>query len=179
MRLCAEQATATRRASSPALSFRGAPGRAVSMSARVKPSRRNAAIHRRGADPDVCRNPFVGDLGVGGEDARLIWRAARVPRGSAPAGGAVLRASASRDMYVHGYLGSHGRCVQSVFTAKPWPSSTPTHYSTGSRRPKPTSNVLSGHSPHGPRHDRRAGAARADQPRPTAAPDDQAGTGGR
>ena len=55
---------------------------------------------------------------------------------------------------------------------------TDEEFETGDGAPTPAA-VVSGHSPHGPRHDRRAGAARADQPRPTAAPDDQAGTGGR
>ena len=70
--------------------------------------------------------------------------------------------------YVHGYLGS---------TRSPR-RSRPIHTYALLYR-EPPAEADSNGSFSGPRHDRRAGAARADQPRPTAAPDDQAGTGGR
>ena len=109
-------------------------------------------IHRRGADPASCRNPFVGENGRrlrGRAVPRLIWRAARVPpRVSALQVVPFFERHRHAIAYVHGYLGSHCRSrVQSSGPtlhgeARPriWPSSTPTHYSTGSRRPKPTSN---------------------------------------
>ena len=82
----AEQATATRRASSPALrNFRGAPGRR-----RFDERARQAVFDEMllgdtpsRADPDVCRNPFVGDLGVGGEENLCPFDLARGPGAAA------------------------------------------------------------------------------------------------
>ena len=80
----AEQATATRRASSPALSFRGAPGRAVSMSARVKPSSTKCCLVRYTVEVPTPMSAAIRSSGTWASAARricarLIWRAARVP----------------------------------------------------------------------------------------------------
>ena len=82
-------------------------------------------IHRRGADPDVCRNPFVGDLGVGGEENLCPFDLARGPGAAAGQRRQVVpffERQRHAIAYVHGYLGSHGRSrVQSSaprFTAK-------------------------------------------------------------
>jgi hypothetical protein len=80
----AEQATATRRASSLALSFRGAPGRGVSLSARARLSSTKWCFVRYTVDVLTPMSAAIRSSGTWASAARricarLIWRAAFVP----------------------------------------------------------------------------------------------------
>jgi len=147
-------------------------------------------VHGRRADPHGPRDQVVGGLGIRSEEnLRPFNRAHRSLAAAQERLQLLSFFSRQRDAiaYVHGYLGLH-------FRSGVQPAAPPLHRETGpvpglhpyvhvaaprapGRSGLPT--VLSGDAASGPRHDRRARAARLDQSGPATTPDDQAATLGR